>query len=106
MKEIDVNGSVLSVNAGVTALTAVEMIRDMGSLQGGRILENGTRMVLDTEILSELTGRLSFYGGQRVGTDRNMTSLFFLIPVTDPNKTLYVFLCLSSYTARCSPTSR
>eukprot|EP01033_Poteriospumella_lacustris_P006919 gene6919-4985_t len=66
MKEIDVNGSVLSVKAGVTALTAVEMIRDMGSLQGGRILENGTRMVLDTEILSELTGRLSFYGGQRV----------------------------------------
>ena len=75
MKEIDVNGRVLSVNPGVTALVAVKAIRDMESLQGGIILENGTRIVLDTEILSELTGRLSFNGGQPVGTDRKKTSL-------------------------------
>ena len=108
-KQIDFNGRVYSFNAGVNALDANAAIRDMFSLQSGRIVEiteNGARILLDTEILSEVTGPLSFTGGQRAGMDRNKSPIYFLVPVTDPNETPDVFLCLSSYTGRRSPTSR
>ena len=105
-KAININGRVFCFDAEVNALAAIEAIRDMYCLQGGRILENGTRIVADTEIFGELTGALSFVGGRQVGMDRNMTLLFILVPVTDPNETLYVFLSLRSYIARRSPTSR
>ena len=72
-KDIDVNGHVFRVSAGVTARSTVDAIRDFYGLQGGEIVENGTRNVSPHELLGDLTGALYFHqyfaGGQPVGTN-------------------------------------
>lgn len=48
----------------------------------------------DTQRIGDLIGALSFGDGQRVGRDRNSSSLCFLIPIANPDQTVSDGLCL------------
>jgi hypothetical protein len=105
-KSIDVNGKVFFCPEAWTVDEAENIIRSQYCLGGGAVVENGGSL-LGSQVIGLLTGALSFVDGSSTGTDRNRSPICFLIPVTDPNETfIYVFLSLSSHTARRSPTSR
>lgn len=69
--DIDVEGVAFQVLSTTTAREAVDAIRDFFGLQNGGIVVNGTGHVLPGKVIGEVTGALSFVGGQRAGMDRN-----------------------------------
>jgi hypothetical protein len=65
--DIDVEGVAFRVLSTTTAREAVDAIRDFFGLQNGGIVMNGTGHVLPGKVIGEVTGALSFVGGQRAG---------------------------------------
>ena len=104
--DINVDGKIFRCRVDATVIEALTAIRTRFGFAYGGLNADDTAVFPETQRIGDLIGALSYVDGQRLGTDRNKSPIFFLIPVTDPNETLYVFLNLSSHTSRRSPTSR